>query len=84
MVIPMLGTITVLEIAAGIAAGVSLFSILFSGPAWLPGLAIGLALLDLCCLFFGQRVAKDYAGAATLAAYFGVALVSALLLSLER
>ena len=46
------------------------------------GLAIAgveLALLSLLCLFFGQRLAKDYPGAAVLAAYFAVAILGLVL-----
>jgi len=36
--------------------------------------------ISLCALFFGQRVAKDYAGAAVLVPYFLLALVAMWLL----
>jgi hypothetical protein len=37
--------------------------------------------LALTMLFAGQRIAKDYEGAATLATYFGAALLSLLLMA---
>ena len=40
----------------------------------LVALGLGLASITICCLFLGQRLAKDYAGAANLTIYFLVAL----------
>ena len=39
------------------------------------------SILSLLFLFFGQRIAKDYVGAADIAVYFGVALLSVLVFS---
>ena len=36
---------------------------------------ISVAALALTCLFFGQRISKDYTGAAVLPAYFLVSMV---------
>jgi hypothetical protein len=41
----------------------------------LASLGIGLAGIALLSLMIGQRLAKDYAGAAVVAAYFAVALL---------
>jgi len=45
-------------------------------------IALGLTLstLSLIMLFFGQRIAKDYPGAQSIAIYFGIALLSFLFL----
>jgi hypothetical protein len=43
---------------------------------------LGLVCLALCSLFAGQRIAKDYTGAATLATYFGVALLGLVVFSM--
>jgi uncharacterized protein (DUF697 family) len=50
------------------------------------GLAlIGLvfSMLSLLCLFFGQRLAKDYAGAVVLASYVAVALLGLILVGVK-
>lgn len=70
----MMPMITLLELASGVACVVSIF-LLNSHPI-LAVRGVELCCVSLLCLFFGQRVAKDYAGAATLAIYFGVALVT--------
>jgi uncharacterized membrane protein YphA (DoxX/SURF4 family) len=78
MVPLLLGAITVMEVATGALAAVAGFMILFNVDAaqnWYTA-AIGLAALTLTMLFAGQRIAKDYVGASTLAIYFGVALVA--------
>ena len=43
---------------------------------------LSLSALNICLLFAGQRIAKDYAGAAVLAAYFAVALIGLYLFSI--
>lgn len=70
----MLGTVTFLEVIGGFACLVSVFFILLDRPPVLPMLAMSIVCLNLVLLFAGQRIAKDYAGAATLAAYFIVAV----------
>lgn len=67
--------ITVLESSAGIVCAIgTLRLVLGMGTDWAVwGMVLSTA--SLLCLFFGQRLAKDYAGAAVLAAYFAVALL---------
>lgn len=71
-----LNVITLLEVLAGSlsAAGV----LLWFGEGKNPMLAAGalLASAALLCLFAGQRLNKDYAGAAGLVPYFLVSLVA--------
>ncbi len=81
MVPLMLGTMTLVEISAGLCSVGGLIVLLVNGPAWVPILGIGLSGLALTMLFAGQRIAKDYEGAATLATYFGAALLSLLLMA---
>lgn len=69
-------SITLLELSAGFGSATAAITRLVSGPGWIPVVALSLAALALLCLFAGQRIAKDYAGAGTLAIYFGVALLS--------
>lgn len=71
----LLATITIFELASGAASGLGVVGVFV--PSLAPFRLIGLALsgLSLLMLFAGQRIAKDYPGAASLAIYFGVLLV---------
>ena len=75
MVPLMLGGVTVLEIATGLACAGGIAAVLFGWSTALPTAGLALACLSLTVLITGQRIAKDYAGAAVLAAYFAVALL---------
>jgi hypothetical protein len=70
MVPAMVATITVTELAAGFvsAAGIIYFLVTGSLGAIFVGSAIGAG--SITALFFGQRIAKDYPGAAVLVPYF--------------
>lgn len=70
MVPVMLPVITLLELAAGTCSALGFFGVLFHrGPAiGLWGMIFGVKAIFL--LFVGQRIAKDYAGAASLIPYF--------------
>jgi hypothetical protein len=75
----LLTTITLIELAAGVLSGLGVLELIVwrtTRLALAGALAAGLALLSL---FFGQRVAKDYAGAAGLVPYFLVAVVAIVL-----
>lgn len=76
----MLATITVLEIATGLLAAAGIIYLLISGSMSLVFYSAVLGTATLTALFFGQRVAKDYPGAAVLVPYFLV-LVLLLILS---
>ena len=70
MVAPMLATITVMEIAAGVLCGIGVVYFLATGSLLLIFYASVLGATSIVALFFGQRVAKDYPGAAVLVPYF--------------
>jgi len=70
MVSPMLATITLMEIATGFMSAVGITYFLVSGSTALIFYASILGAASIAALFFGQRVAKDYAGAAVLIPYF--------------
>lgn len=80
MVPLMLSLVTMMELAAGAACAVGAVMIAFGQDADVALVGLGLSGLSLLMLFFGQRVAKDYAGAATLAMYFGVMLLGLILM----
>ncbi|WP_338869067.1 DoxX family protein [Myxococcus stipitatus] len=72
----MLGVITLMELTAGALSAAGLVSLVTTGS---PALAFWGALVSavsLVCLFFGQRMAKDYAGAGGLVPYFLLSLAA--------
>lgn len=70
MVSPMLATITVMEMATGFLSAAGIVCFLITGSLILIFYASILGATSIVALFFGQRVAKDYAGAAVLIPYF--------------
>jgi hypothetical protein len=77
----MLAVITVLEMAAGACSAVGCALIVLRHDSTLAFYGAALAAIALIALFFGQRLAKDYPGAATLVPYFLLALSSIYLLA---
>jgi hypothetical protein len=67
---PMLATITLMEIATGFLSAAGIIYFLVAGSTVLIFYASILGTASIVALFFGQRVAKDYAGAAVLIPYF--------------
>ena len=78
-VAPMLVVVTVLECASGLLCAIGMVQIALDGRETIALYGAELAALNIVMLFFGQRMAKDYAGAATLASYF-ILCVGAILL----
>lgn len=76
----LLGTITVFELAAGITSMVGMFMLLLSGNAKIALIGAQLSALSIVMLFFGQRIAKDYVGAATLIPYFLLTILGILIM----
>ena len=70
----LLGGVTLLELATGAACVVGALASMLRWQPGFPLFGLSLACLSLIVLITGQRIAKDYAGAGVLAAYFGVAL----------
>lgn len=81
MVPLMVTAITILEIAAGILSAVGCVVIILADSSTLAFYGAALAAISIIALFFGQRMAKDYAGAATLVPYFLLALSAVYLLA---
>jgi len=73
----MLITLTILEMASGLACVAGI--VLLAGKHDLMFARIGviLSLFTLICLFAGQRIAKDYPGAASLIGYMTFTAVAA-------
>jgi hypothetical protein len=75
--VPLLLTlITVLELGAGALSAAGVVQIVALHTATLAFWGAVLGGVSIVCLFFGQRVAKDYAGAAGLVPYFLTALAA--------
>lgn len=71
----MVAKITVLELLTGILAAAGIVYYFVSGSTIVIYYASILGSLTIIGLFFGQRVAKDYAGAAVLVPYFLLTIV---------
>lgn len=66
--------ITAMETAAGFCSTAGVAEILFSQKKYFALAGLFLSAASLLSLFFGQRLAKDYGGAASLVPYFLVAV----------
>jgi hypothetical protein len=81
MVPLMVTAITIMEIAAGALSAVGCVLIFIRRDSTLAFYGAVIAAFSILALFFGQRMAKDYAGAATLVPYFLLALAAIYLLA---
>jgi len=77
----MLTAITILEIAAGALSAIGCVMIMISRDSILAFYGAIIAAIAIVALFFGQRMAKDYAGAAVLVPYFLLTLSAIYLLA---
>jgi uncharacterized membrane protein YphA (DoxX/SURF4 family) len=71
---PMFAVITILEVSAGALSGVGCVLLLLTHDSTVAYLGAVIAGINTVALFFGQRMAKDYVGAAVLVPYFLLAL----------
>jgi diacylglycerol kinase len=62
--------ITILELGAGFLSGLGCVLVILHRGSSIAFYGAILAAVSLLALFFGQRMAKDYAGAAVLVSYF--------------
>jgi uncharacterized membrane protein YphA (DoxX/SURF4 family) len=81
MVPLMVIAITILELAAGALSAIGCALIIFSRDSTLAFYGAIIAAISITALFLGQRVAKDYAGGATLVPYFLLTLSAIYLLA---
>ncbi|WP_440879599.1 DoxX family protein [Tenacibaculum sp. C7A-26P2] len=80
MVSILLSIILVMEITAGAFMFIGIFNLVTTGSKDLALLGVQLSSLTLVFLLIGQRLAKDYAGAMTLAVYFIITVLGMYLL----
>jgi uncharacterized membrane protein YphA (DoxX/SURF4 family) len=82
-VVPMVTVITVIEVSAGILSAVGVPVLLVTHNRIPAAFGELLAITALLMLFFGQRIAKDYAGAAALVPYFILACSGLVLMGIR-
>ena len=67
---------TFLEVAAGVCCMIGIVQLILNGSTAIGLIGAQFSALSILALFFGQRLAHDYAGAATLVGYFLVCLAA--------
>ena len=75
MVPVMLFIVTLLELLGGFLCLVGAAMGIISFDTSLISIGLFIIAIDLIALFFGQRIAKDYQGAATLVGYFMLSII---------
>ena len=81
MVPLLLGIVLVLEIVAGVLMSVGIYQLINSETKEMALLGVELSAITLIFLLIGQRLAKDYAGAMSLAVYFIITVFGVFLLN---
>jgi len=81
MVPLMFGVLTIIELAAGVLNGIGFLALLFTHSPAVAFYGAIVSAVAVLCLFFGQRMAKEYPGAAVLVPYFLLTLVAIYLLA---
>jgi hypothetical protein len=77
----LLTTITIVEVAAGTLSALGCVFMILSRDSTVAFYGAIVSAVAIIALFFGQRMAKDYPGAAALIPYFLLALVAIYLLA---
>lgn len=72
---PSLFAVTILELASALFCTIGCLSIMTSGSSLWAFWGLMLSAKTLLILFAGQRIAKDYPGAATIAMYGGITVI---------
>jgi len=75
--VPLLFTLlTIIEVSAGALSGIGFLALIFARDSTIAFYGAVVSAVAILALFFGQRIAKEYAGAAILVPYFLVTLVA--------
>jgi diacylglycerol kinase len=77
----LLTTITIVEVAAGALSAVGCVLVIVSRDSTVAFYGAVISAVAITALFLGQRMAKDYAGAAVLVPYFLLTIVAIYLLA---
>src|SRR5205085_1559901 len=81
MVAFMFGILTLIELSAGILSAVGLVMLIVSRNPTIAFYGAIVSAVAITALFFGQRMAKEYAGAAVLVPYFLLTLAAIIILA---
>ena len=76
MVPLLLLVLTIIEVSAGLLSAIGFVALIVSHSSTIAFYGAIVSAIAVLCLFFGQRMAKEYAGAAVLVPYFLVTLVA--------
>src|SRR5881396_2356225 len=80
--VPLLfAALTIIEVAAGLLSGIGFLALIFVHDSTIAFYGAVMSAIAIIALFFGQRMAKEYAGAAVLVPYFLLTLVAIYLLA---
>jgi hypothetical protein len=80
-IVPLIfGMLTIIELVSGILSGIGFLALLFTHNPTIAFYGAVVSAIAVLCLFLGQRMAKEYAGAAVLVPYFLLTLVAIYLL----
>ncbi|AUC85747.1 DoxX family protein [Polaribacter sp. ALD11] len=77
----LLAIILIIEVVAGILMMIGVYQLYTSEAKEIASLGIALSAITLILLLIGQRLAKDYAGAMSLAVYFIITVFGVFLLN---
>jgi len=77
----MFAILTIIELVAGAFSGIGFLALLLAHNTTIAFYGAVVSAAGVLCLFFGQRMAKEYAGAAILVPYFLLTLVAIYLLA---
>ena len=77
----LLGIVLIIEIIAGILMSIGVYELYTSESKEIALLGVALSAIALIFLLIGQRLAKDYAGAMSLAVYFIITMGGVFLLN---
>ncbi len=80
MVPILVATILVFEIVASILMIIGVYQLATDGSQYIALIGVEIAAISLIFMLIGQRLAKDYAGAMTLAVYFIITVFGLMLL----
>ena len=75
----LLAVVTMTEVGAGLLSAIGAVQLLYARTPSFALYGAQLSALSIVMLFFGQRMAKDYAGAASLTGYFIITIIAILL-----
>jgi uncharacterized membrane protein YphA (DoxX/SURF4 family) len=68
--------LTIIEVSAGVLSGIGFFALLFAHNSVIAYCGAMVSSIAVLCLFLGQRMAKEYGGAAILVSYFLLTIVA--------